>query len=94
MRSLASVNTFVMLPIGVIPMLRMSVTMRGAVHVMGDAIPPMIYIDHGRAVDDPPRNRSGVHPHIDVNRLGRNGCGNERDCDPDESEDECSTVHG
>ena len=94
MRSLASVNTLVMLPIGVIPMLRMPVTMQGVVHVMGDTMPPMIFIDHGRAVDDPPGNRSCVHPHIDVNRLGRNGGGNERDCNPDESENECSTVHG
>ena len=92
--SIASMQTLVVLSTGVMPMLQMPVTMNGVVHVMVGAIPAIIGVDYGRAVDDPPGNRSGVHPHIDVDRLGRRRRGHEREGDPNESEDECLTVHG
>ena len=83
-------HTLVVLPLVVpsMPMLYIPMAVHGVVHVRVDTITSVVRVDHRRAVDDPPGNRSCVHPYIDIHRLGRHRRGNERECNT-ESQREC-----
>lgn len=96
MRAFESVHALVIPIIGAmhaVDMCDVPVSVNPVMAVMDHTVDTMIPVDHRRAVHDPPRNRAGMDPYIDMDRLCCRGDSGEGDGDS-EQPGECETVHG